>query len=164
MQIHQSLVRGTRRIRVSPALSREAKRRLGWIEYYLRHGRNAQLTYRHFAISSATFYRWWRRYDPRRLESLEDDRRTRRPHRVRQSQTPPEVVRLIRTVRERYPRWGKVKLAVVLRREGCAVSVSTIGRTLRRLRALGQLAEPAIVRASQRRWRRRRARPYAQDR
>jgi putative transposase len=81
---------------------------------------------------------------------------------VRQPQTPPEVVRLIRTVRERYPRWGKAKLAVLVRREGCAVSDSTIGRTLTRLRALGQLNEPAVVRAVARRWRRRRARPYAQ--
>jgi len=162
MQIHRSLVRGTRRIRVSPPLSREAKRRLGWIEYYLRHGRNAQLTYRHFAISSATFYRWWRRYDPRRLESLEDDWGTRRPHAVRQPETPPELVAAIRTVRERYPRWGKAKLAVLLRREGWTVTDSTVGRPLTRLRAKGHLAEPAVVRGARSRWRRRRARPYAQ--
>lgn len=150
-----------RRIRIAPSLSREARHRLRWMEFYLAHGRAVRLTCRHFGISSATFYRWWQRYDPRRLESLEDDRHTRRPKRVRQPLTPPEAVRLIRTVRERYPRWGKAKLAVVLRREGCQVSVSTIGRTLARLRALGQLDEPAVVRG-RRRWRRRRARPYAQ--
>ena len=148
--------------RIAPSLSREARRRLRWMEFYLAHHRAVRLTCRHFGISSATFYRWWGRYDPRRLESLEDDPRTRRPKRVRHPQTPPEVVRLIRTVRERYPRWGKVKLGVVLRREGCPVSVATIGRTLTRLRALGQLDEPAVVRAGRRRWRRRRARPYAQ--
>jgi transposase InsO family protein len=152
----------TRRLRVGPSLSREARHRLHWMEFYLVHGRQVRLTCRHFGISSATFYRWWRRYDPRRPASLEDDRRTRRPHRVRQPMTPPEVVRLIRTLRERYPRWGKAKLVVLLRREGCAVSASTIGRTLRRLRALGQLDEPAVVRVAQRRGRRRRARPYAQ--
>jgi hypothetical protein len=53
----------------------------------------------------------------------------RRPRRVRQPQTPLEVVRLIRAIRERHPRWGEAKLAVMLRREGCAVSVSTVGRT-----------------------------------
>jgi transposase InsO family protein len=151
-----------RRLRIGPSLSREARHRLRWMEFYLAHGRQVRLTCRHFGISSATFYRWWRRYDPRRPASLEDDRRTRRPRRVRQPMTPPEVVRLIRTLRERYPRWGKAKLVVLLRREGCAVSASTIGRTLRRLRALGQLDEPAVVRATQRRGRRRRARPYAQ--
>lgn len=151
-----------RRLRAAPSLSREARQRLRWMEFYLAHDRAVRLTCRHFGISSATFYRWWRRYEPRRLESLEDDRHTRRPRRLRQPMTPPEVVRLIRTVRERYPRWGKVKLAVLLRREGCPVSVSTIGRTLTRLRALGQLDEPAVVRGGRRRWRRRRARPYAQ--
>ena len=148
--------------RAAPSLSREARQRLRWMDFYVAHGRRVRLTSRHFGISTATFYRWWRRYDPRRLESLEDDRHTRRPRRVRQPQTPPEVVRLIRAVRERYPRWGKAKLAVVLRREGCAVSVSTVGRTLTRLRALGHLVEPALVRGGRRRWRRRRARPYAQ--
>ncbi|HLY21809.1 MAG TPA: integrase core domain-containing protein [bacterium] len=151
-----------RRVRVAPSLSHEARQRLRWMEFYVAHGRAVRLTCRHFGISSATFYRWWRRYDPRRLASLEDDRGTRRPTRVRQPMTPPEVVRLIRTLRERYPRWGKAKLAVLLRREGCTVSASTIGRTLTRLRALGQLEEPAVVRAAQQRRRRRRARPYAQ--
>lgn len=151
-----------RKIRASPTLSREARRRLRWMEYYLRHGRNGLLTYRHFGISSATFYRWWHRYDPRRLESLEDDWGARRPHRVREPETPPALVAQIRILRERYPRWGKAKLAVLLRREGWTVSESTVGRTLARLRAKGQLHEPAVVRAKRSRWRRRRARPYAQ--
>jgi len=162
MYIEQSLLPRTRRLRVAPTLSREAKRRLRWMEDYLSHGRNAQLTYRHFGISSATFYRWWSRYDPRRLESLEDDWGTRRPHAVRQPETPPALIAQMRALRERYPRWGKAKLAVLLRREGWTVSESTVGRTLTRLRAQGQLVEPAVVRAGRARWRRRRARPYAQ--
>ena len=56
---------------------------------------------------------------------------------------------------------GKAKLAV-LRRDGWRVSVSTVGRTLTRLRAAGQLVEPAVVRVGRARWRHRRARPYAQ--
>lgn len=162
MYIQPALLPRAKKIRISPALSREAKRRLRWMEYYLSHGRNAKHTYRHFGISSATFYRWWHRYDPRRLESLEDDWGTRRPHRVREPETPPDVVAQIRMLRERYPRWGKVKLAVLLCREGWTVSESTVGRTLTRLRAKGQLHEPAVVRVGRARWRRRRARPYAQ--
>lgn len=69
------------------------------------------------------------------------------------------MVARIRVLRETYPRWGKAKLAVLLRAEGWPLSVSTVGRTLRRLRRLGQLREPAVVRA-QRRGRRVR-RPYA---
>jgi transposase InsO family protein len=143
-------------------LSREARQRLRWKEFYLAHGRAVRLTCRHFGISTATFYRWWYRYDPRRLASLEDDRHSRRPHRVRQPQTPPELVARIRALREMFPRWGKAKLTVLLRREGRRVSASTVGRTLTRLRARGQLQEPAVVRVGRARWRRRRARPYAQ--
>jgi transposase InsO family protein len=141
-------------------LSREARRRLQWFDFYEHHERNARLTCRHFGISSATFYRWWHRYDPRRLASLEDDRRTRRPHRVRQPQTAPALVTRIRALREQYPRWGKLKLAVLLRQDGWAVSASTVGRTLTRLRRLGQLVEPAAVRGT-RRGRRRAPRLYA---
>ena len=148
--------------RIGPSLSRDARRRLRWMEFYLAHGRAVRLTCRHFGISSATFYRWWHRYDPRRLQSLEDDQRTRRPRRVRQPQTPPGLVARIRAAREQFPRWGKVKLAVLLRRDGWPVSASTVGRTLTRLRGAGQLVEPAVVHVGRARWRRRRARPYAQ--
>ncbi len=54
----------------------------------------------------------------RRLQTLEDDRRPRRPRRIRQPQTPPLLVARIRALREQYPRWGKAKLAVLLRRDG----------------------------------------------
>lgn len=124
------------------------------------HGRNARLTCRHFGISSATFYRWWHRYDPRRLESLEDDRHTRRPRRVRQPQTDPALVARIKALREQYPRWGKLKLVALLYREGWSASASTVGRTLARLRRRGQLSEPPVVRAA-RRSKRRAPRPYA---
>jgi hypothetical protein len=39
-------------------------------------------------------------------------------------------------------------------REGCAVSVSTVGCTLTRLRAWGHSVEPALVRGGRWRWRR----------
>lgn len=149
-----------RRVPLSVQLSREARQRVRWMDFYLAHGRNARLTCRHFGISSATFYRWWHRYDPRRLESLEDDRHTRRPRRVRQPQTDPRLVARLRALREQYPRWGKLKLVVLLRQEGWAVSASTVGRTLTRLRRVGQLQEPASVRGA-RRSKRRVPRPYA---
>ena len=161
MQITSRRLPQARRIRVGASLSREARLRLRWMAYYLAHGRNARKTYEHFGISSATFYRWWHRYDPRRLQSLEDDRRTRRPRRVRLPQTPPDLVAAIRRVREAYPRWGKIKLAVLLRREGWTVSVSTLGRTLARLRVRGRLHEPPVVVAQVKRQKGRRRRPYA---
>src|SRR5690348_9449730 len=89
MYVEQAVLPRLGRLRRAVTLSREAKRRLAWMDYYVRHGRNAKLTYRHFGISSATFYRWWHRYDPRNLRTLEDDWQTRRPHAVRQPETPP---------------------------------------------------------------------------
>lgn len=160
MNVQEIVLPEGRRVRIPPTLSRDGLRRLRWMDFYVAHGRNARLTCRHFGISTATFYRWWSRYDPRRLESLEDDRRTRRPRRVRQPQTDPAVVARIKALREQYPRWGKLKLVVLLRREGWTVSASTVGRTLTRLRRRGQLHEPPIVRAAQRR-KRRAPRPYA---
>jgi putative transposase len=59
----------------------------------------------------------------------------------------------------RYPRWGKDKLVVLLRREGVVLSTSMVGRILLRLRHTGELREPAHRRISARKrsWRR----PYA---
>ena len=163
MNIQEAILPQARRIRVAPELSPEARRRLHWMEYYLTHDRNATRTCRHFDISRETFYRWWRRYDPRRLERLEDDRRTRRPKRVRRPETPPALEARIRVLRETYPRWGDRKLAVLLRREGWAVSHATVGRVLGRLRALGHLHEPPVVRTALHKQRRRArlARRYA---
>jgi putative transposase len=161
MNIQETVLPEGRRLRVPPILSKEARQRLRWMDFYLAHDCNARLTCRHFGISSATFYRWWHRFDPRRLQSLEDDRRTRRPRRVRPPQTDPALVARIRALREQYPRWGKLKLVTLLHREGWTVSASTVGRTLTRLRMVGQLREPAVVRA-RRKGKRRWPRPYAQ--
>lgn len=163
MNIQEAILPQARRIRMAPELSSEARRRLRWMEYYLAHGRSVTRTCRHFDISRETFYRWRRRYDPRRLESLEDDRKSRRPHRVRQPQTPPQVVGRIRALREAYPRWGERKLAVLLQREGHSVAHATVGRVLARLRRVGQLREPPLVKAAlyKRRRRARLQRRYA---
>ena len=60
--------------------------------------------------------------------------------------------------REASPRWGKDKLAVVLRRQGVRLSVSMIGRILRTLQRRGDLVEPVLPRL---RPHSRHARPYA---
>jgi putative transposase len=62
------------------------------------------------------------------------------------------------SLREQYPRWGKDKLVVLLRRQGSVVSTSMVGRILKQLKDSGQLLEPLPER------RRRKsafARPYA---
>src|ERR1700694_4980095 len=102
--------------RVAAELSRGAHKRLQWFDYYQAHGRNAALTCRYFGISRQTFYRWKRRYDPQTLATLEDH--SHRPHRRRVATWTAEQAERVRRLREQYPRWGKDKLAVLLRREG----------------------------------------------
>src|SRR4030043_1004195 len=84
-------------------ISKEAARRLRWMDHYAEHG-NARLTCRYFGISAPTFYRWKNRYDPYDLTTLEEV--CRRPHRVRQSRTPGAIESRVLQLRERYPRWG----------------------------------------------------------
>ena len=123
----------------SADLSKEARRRLKWMDYYESHGRNAALTCRYFGISRQTFYRWRGRYRPERLASLEE--RPRRPHQVRQPTWPPELAHAVLALREQYPRWGKDKLAPLLREAGWTVSTSMVGRILRSLKQRGLLRE-----------------------
>jgi putative transposase len=118
-------------------LSAQARRRLKWMDYYESQGHNARLTCRHFDVSPQTFYRWRRRYDPRNVRTLED--RSRRPRRLRQPTWSTELAQAVLRLREEYPRWGKDKLVVLLRREGWSVSTSMVGRILGRLREQGVL-------------------------
>jgi transposase len=127
------------------------------VDWHHGHGANVSLTARHFGLARPTVYRWLRRFDRLRLESLED--RPSAPRRRRRPTWTVDELRAVRSVRERYPRWGKDKLRVLLRRAGIAISVSMIGRILARLRRTGELREPIGRRISVRKrtWRR----PYA---
>src|SRR3970282_2885393 len=111
--------------RGAAALSGEAQKRLQWCEHYLSHGRTAPLTCRYSGISRQTFDRWKRRYDPQNLSTLED--RSHRPHHRRHPTWTAEQAGRARRLRGRYPRWGKDKLAVLLRRGGWVVCVSRGG-------------------------------------
>ena len=135
-------------------LSREAKQRLKVLDYARTHSVSA--TCRHFGIARSTFYRWKKRYDPRRLAFLEN--RSSRPQRCRRPTWTPAQVEAVRLARARHPRWGKDKLAVVLKREGMTLSVSMIGRILRDCKRRGLLVEAPTTTL---RPHSRHARPYA---
>lgn len=162
MKTYGNILIGARKLSKIPKLSKEAKRRLGWMDWYDDHGKNGRLTCRHFGLSPDVFYRWKNRYNPYNLTSLEDDKITRTPHKIRQPQTNLATVKRIKELREQYPRWGKKKLWKLLQRENLNVSESTIGRTLTRLRERGVLKEPPIVVSKiERSKRRRKPRFYA---
>jgi len=128
------------------------------MDHYGRYG-NARLTCRHFDISAQTFYRWKNRFDPEDLTTLEAE--SRRPRRVRQPLTPARIQDRILELRNKYPRWGKDKLVVLLRREGIRVSTSTVGRVMKRLKDRGVLVEPVNVRQAKEARKRRRRPRYA---
>ena len=139
-------------------MSRAGQLRLQWMGHYLQHGRIAAFTCRHFGISRQTFYRWWRRYDPHNLASLED--RSHCPRRRRQPTWTVAQVEAVLAVRREYPRWGKDKLVVLLRRKGFRLSTSMVGRILGVLKRRGVLLEAPAAAVSHRR-RKMRGRPWA---
>lgn len=157
MRIFSGTVPGALGLARIRELSREARLRLQWMDYYRTHGENAALTCRHFGISRQTFYRWRRRYNPRELATLES--RSHRPRHLRQPTWSREMMLAVLHLREQWPRWGKDKLAPLLRAQGWEVSTSMVGRILRQLKARGVLKEPRRngISSHKRQWRR----PYA---
>ena len=147
-------LRGPRPAPPAPSLSREARQRLAMLDWHELHGRSVARPARHFGFCRPTVYRWLARYDRLRLESLED-RPSRPVRRRRPTWTLAELV-AVRRVRLAYPRWGKDKLRVLLRREGLSLSTSMVGRILDRLRRTGELREPARrgISARRRAWQR----------
>ncbi|MCX6570352.1 MAG: helix-turn-helix domain-containing protein, partial [Candidatus Aminicenantes bacterium] len=179
--IYGSVIPGSEFIRSlvrQGTISQEAARRLRWFDYYKRC-EGARLTCRHFGISPQTFYRWKNRFDPYDLTTLEAasfyrwknrfdpydlttlEAASRRPHHVRKPLTPVPVEDRILELRTKYPRWGKDKLVVLLRREGIRVSTSTVGRVMKRLKDRGVLVEPLNVRRAKEARKRRRKPRYA---
>jgi len=75
------------------------------------------------AVPRSTLYRWMKAPEPK----------SRRPHRLRRPQWPTALVQAVEDLRADNPMWGKRKLAWLLRRQGSAASISTIGRILKHL-------------------------------
>lgn len=139
MQVkHGKPPRSARLKTIGAELSREARTRLCWMDFY-RQTKNVALTCRRFGISRQTFYRWYRRYDLMDLTSLESH--SHRPRRCRRPTWSFLLESKVLTLRLQFPRWGKDKLVVLLRREGLGISTSMVGRILLHLKRRGQLVE-----------------------
>ena len=159
MQIRWGKVARARELsRLGCELSRAGQLRLRWMTHYLQHGRIATFTCRHFGISRQTFYRWWRRYDPHDLATLED--RSHCPRRRRQPTWTSAQAQAVLLLRREYPRWGKDKLVILLARQNFRLSTSMVGRILSHLKRRGVLVEAPAATASARR-RKMRGRPWA---
>jgi transposase InsO family protein len=99
-------------------------------------GLTAAAAARAVGVPRATLYRWEKR----------PERRSRRPHRVRPKTWSSALVRAVESLRRDNPMWGKRKLAVLLRRDGFAVSISTVGRILACLVKRGAITPAPILR------------------
>lgn len=122
------------------ALSRAAQHRLRVVRWHYDHGANVSRTAAHFSHSRTSIQAWLQAYKARGARGLED--KGHRPHNVRKPTWGTELEQKVLRLREQYPRWGKDKLVVLLRREGVLVSTSMVGRILGHLKYSGQLVEP----------------------
>ena len=118
------------------SLSRDALKRLLWLDWYFSHGKNAELTCRHFGISKSVFYRWKSRFDKRNLKSLEFDTKKRRPLNTRVSAIPSLVRQRIYDIRSDDLEKSKYEIQEELRREGIMIGQSAIQNFINRHREL----------------------------
>ena len=108
------------------SLSKDALKRLSWFDWHFSHGKNISLVCRHFGISRDTFYTWKNRFDPKSLQTLEFDSRTRKPLKVRESTLSVEVRNRVYAIRLGDPEKSKYEIQEELRREGIVVGQSAI--------------------------------------
>ena len=89
-----------------------------------------------FEINRSTFYRWRKKCNPHRVQSLED--RSRRPHQFRTKVArKPQVEKVVCQIRRKYPYFGKEKIKRILERENqIHISVSSVGRILTPYRSI----------------------------
>ncbi|MGI0061911.1 MAG: integrase core domain-containing protein [Nitrosotalea sp.] len=111
-------------------LSKEAIQRLSWIDWYYGHEKNAEATCRHFGISKSVFYRWFNRFDPKNLQSLEDDKKTRRPKRVREMTTPQWIQEKIYVIRFADREKSKYEIQEELKRSGIHAGQTAIQKVI----------------------------------
>jgi len=90
------------------SISKEAQRRLEYLDWYRSHGNNAELTCRHFGISKSVFYRWKNRFNSKNLLALESN--STKPLNTRKETIDPAIVSKILELKSKYPRWGKAKI------------------------------------------------------
>jgi len=116
----------------SANLSKEALKRLAWMDWYFSHKQNAELTCRHFGISKSVFYRWKTRFKKYDLTSLEFNTKLRRPHKLREMTTPSHVLKKIYEIRVHDLTKSKYEIHEELKRENIVVAHKVIQKVINR--------------------------------
>jgi len=89
-------------------LSFAAQLKLEWIIFYFTQGKNVSLTAAHFGLTRKTVHKWLKRFKDDGLPALEEV--SRAPIQVRKRQISLEQRIRVRSLRKRFPRYGKMKL------------------------------------------------------
>src|SRR5258706_8007009 len=113
-------------------LSKQALKRLVWIDYYTSHKKKVRATCRHFSLSFETFYLWKTRFERVGLLGLEDDTSTRRPKTVRRMTTPQFIIERIKQIRKDDPEKSKYEIQTELRDKVIIIGTSTIQKVINR--------------------------------
>lgn len=133
MTIYGSILPGSRRIANWAArtnLTEKAKHRLRIVDWFRLHGNDVSLTARHFGLDRKTVRCWKNKFNQIGMLGLND--KSHRPKNIRQSTTNWKIVDEIVTIRKENPTWSKWKIQAILKRKDMFVSVSTVGRILKR--------------------------------
>ena len=127
-------------------LSKDAQKRLLWFDYYLSHRENISLTCRYFGISRDTFYRWKKRFQPRYLQSLEDDTSSRRPKKLRGMTTQRWIQKRIYDIRIADLEKSKYEIQAELRDKRISVGQTAIQKVINRYPELKNIQHKKRVR------------------
>ena len=131
--------RAASRLLAAKAPDTEAQRRRDAVARWRRaiaDGLTTEQAAKAVGVPRSTLYRWEEDATPK----------SRRPHRVRPKSWTPALREAVEQLRLDNPMWGKRKIAALLRREGHAVSASTVGRILRTLMDRGVVTPVPILR------------------
>ncbi len=112
-------------------LSKDALKRLTWMDWYFAHGKNAEATCRHFSISKSVLYRWLPRFSKYNLSTLEGKSTT--PNKLRTMTTPQNTINLICQIRRNDLEKSKYEIQAELKYEhGLSIGYNTIQKVINR--------------------------------
>lgn len=129
-------------------LSKQALKRLEWMDWYFSHKQNARLACRHFGISPDTFYLWKKRFNRFNLSSLEFNTKTRKPHHLREMTTATWILQKIYQIRLHSPWMSKYEIHEQLKREGTLVAHQVIQKVINRHTELRNTGHTRKLKAS----------------
>lgn len=118
-------------------ITEQAKQRCRILAFWERHGNEA--TQEAFHISQRTLYRWQKtlKQNKGKLDSLNPQ--STAPVKRRHRMVADDLKQTIISLRTAHPRLGKDKLLPILKKQGCKLSSSTLGRILNDLKKTGEL-------------------------